>query len=277
MLSIGGNANVSQAQIWKTSLDLSFEVLADPNYEVFFDYTFGAPWDAIVGANHVLAMNENSYQFWDSTLNMTAIMGVLNSLFAPQPEATPNPLVFGEVEVGSFEDQALVLKNVGTGVLVLQNINSSNPAFSANPTQDSIFAVGDSAVIMVRFQPLEVGQINATLTFVTPNGNLVVPVQGNAVSAVEPGSVLPQAFSVGVYPNPFNPELHINLNLPRQQDVSVDVYTITGTPLTALYRGRLEVGQHRMTWAAQESPSGIYLLRIVGKDWQEIKRVALVR
>jgi hypothetical protein len=276
VLSIGGGASISQAHDWKTINALSYQVLADLTYDVFFDYTFGAPWDAIVGTNHVLAMTENSF-IPPNGLNMPAIMGALNSLWAPQPQATPDPLNFGEVELGTFRDTTVVLKNIGTGVLMLQNVISSNPVFTATPPQlpDSIFAVGDSAQITVRFQPTQIGSNPGTLTFVTSAGDLVVQVNG--LAGVEYDPAMPLDFAVSTYPNPFNPELNVKISLTRAQDVDVDVYTVEGTRLASLHQGRLQAGIHRMTWSAQNATSGLYLLKIRGKGWQEVKKVALVR
>ncbi len=68
------------------------------------------------------------------------------------------------------------------------------------------------------------------------------------------------------YPNPFNGETAMLLNLVEGAEVVVEVFNIRGEKIADLHRGRLESGSHRLVWngasvSGESSPSGLYLIR----------------
>ena len=63
------------------------------------------------------------------------------------------------------------------------------------------------------------------------------------------------------YPNPFNGETAILLNLVDDAEVVVEVFNIRGEKIADLYSGGLEAGSHRLVWKGDMSPSGLYLIR----------------
>lgn len=81
-----------------------------------------------------------------------------------------------------------------------------------------------------------------------------------------------------VYPNPFNSELTILLELPYEQLTKVTVWDIAGRKVDDIYDGRLIAGQHRLSWKAmEEQPSGVYLLRIESATKREIRKVVFLK
>jgi hypothetical protein len=63
------------------------------------------------------------------------------------------------------------------------------------------------------------------------------------------------------YPNPFNPSTSISLTVPETGLVSVKVFSITGQLVAELANEILPANQHTFTWNAEDTPSGMYLLR----------------
>ena len=76
------------------------------------------------------------------------------------------------------------------------------------------------------------------------------------------GSGLPELFSA--YPNPFSSSSEIRLDLPKDTEVTLEVYGLYSGPgkKQVLYDGSLAAGKHTFTFKPSEGTvSGIYLVR----------------
>lgn len=94
----------------------------------------------------------------------------------------------------------------------------------------------------------------------------------------EPDNSLPRSFVLGQpYPNPFNAELTIPVTLQKAQDVTVDVFNITGERVARLYEGRSKSGENLMQWDASGVSSGIYLIRAVSKGETRTEKAVLLK
>ena len=71
---------------------------------------------------------------------------------------------------------------------------------------------------------------------------------------------IPAYFSVGpAYPNPFNPETAIPVNLPLSGKIRLAIYDLTGRLVTTLHEGRLAAGKYTFRWRPGGwNASGIY-------------------
>jgi hypothetical protein len=93
---------------------------------------------------------------------------------------------FGNVCVGSFADQPLILNNSSQCALSVSAITSSSPGFLA-PLVSSyplVIAGGDSLAVPIRFQPTAIGSWLGTLTVSSddPHGPHSITVSGDAPS-----------------------------------------------------------------------------------------------
>ncbi|MGZ3863589.1 MAG: Kelch repeat-containing protein [Bacteroidia bacterium] len=68
---------------------------------------------------------------------------------------------------------------------------------------------------------------------------------------------------VTVYPNPFNEKTSLSVSLNKEQEVSVNVYDISGRFVAELINKNLSEGNHTITWNAASAASGIYVARIM--------------
>jgi len=84
------------------------------------------------------------------------------TVLAPVISATPNPLAFGNVTVGTTSNQTLSVQNTGNAPLQVTNITSTNPVFTANPTSFTV-QPGGSQNVTVSFLPTAAGTVNANL------------------------------------------------------------------------------------------------------------------
>ena len=87
-------------------------------------------------------------------------------------------------------------------------------------------------------------------------------------SGGEAQKLMPTAIRVGPnYPNPFNPQTIIPIELPKMMDVKIIIYDILGRTIKTLYDGIMESGGHYIRWNGRDEQqrklaSGVYLYRI---------------
>jgi hypothetical protein len=79
------------------------------------------------------------------------------------------------------------------------------------------------------------------------------------------------------YPNPFNPTTKIKYSLPKAEKVKIDIYNILGQKIETLLNRRIPTGSHEIEFNAQNLPSAIYLYRIQAGEFQDVKKMILLR
>ncbi len=84
------------------------------------------------------------------------------------------------------------------------------------------------------------------------------------------------------FPNPFNPETTIEYDLPRSEQVSVEIFNIRGQRVAVLQQGYLSAGHHLVSWNGVDQhgvqvASGIYMYRLRAGDYVETKRMTLLK
>jgi hypothetical protein len=79
------------------------------------------------------------------------------------------------------------------------------------------------------------------------------------------------------YPNPFNPMTTIEFYLPKATHVTLKIYNILGEEVSTLFSGRLFSGDHKFEWNALNYSSGIYYYQIQTGDYQETRKMILMK
>jgi hypothetical protein len=94
---------------------------------------------------------------------------------------------------------------------------------------------------------------------------------------------VPTEYSLGNYPNPFNPETAIQFGLPGSADVTLAVYDLQGVLVKNLVAGdTYNAGIHRVMWDGtdrqnRQVPSGIYLYILKVGRHTETRRCLLLK
>jgi predicted phosphodiesterase len=78
-------------------------------------------------------------------------------------------------------------------------------------------------------------------------------------------------------PNPFNSKTIINYELPITNYVNLSIYNILGQKLETLVDGRQPTGKYQVEWDASGFASGIYYYRIEAGEFQDVKKMILLR
>ncbi len=84
------------------------------------------------------------------------------------------------------------------------------------------------------------------------------------------GSYLPREFKLGQnFPNPFNAETIIPLELPQRSQVQVELFNIQGQNLGTIYKGIQNSGWQKIRLNASRLPSGIYVYRLTAEGLEQ--------
>jgi|GEM_PF-4681786 len=95
---------------------------------------------------------------------------------------------------------------------------------------------------------------------------------------VEEEQDLPTEFSLSQnYPNPFNSSTTIAYGLPRATYVSFIVYDCLGNNVRTLVNEVQEAGAHYVVFESNNLSSGIYFMRIRADNWDETKRIIILK
>jgi flagellar hook assembly protein FlgD len=85
------------------------------------------------------------------------------------------------------------------------------------------------------------------------------------------------------YPNPFNPTTMITFGLPKETNVTLEVYNILGMQVRTLIAGnRMNAGKYSVDWDGKDNsgmsvPSGVYLYRIQTDKFSAAKKMVLMK
>ena len=69
-------------------------------------------------------------------------------------------------------------------------------------------------------------------------------------------------------PNPFNPSTELTYSIQSSGEVSLAIFDITGCEVFTLIDGYQSAGTHKITWNAEQFPSGIYFARLTSENGQ---------
>jgi len=101
-------------------------------------------------------------------------------------------------------------------------------------------------------------------------------------------SKVPDNFSLYQnYPNPFNPTTKIKFNIPNMNpplskggqggSTFLKIYDILGREVAALVNENLSPGTYEVEWNASNYPSGIYFYQLKSEDFNQTRRMVLLK
>jgi len=99
----------------------------------------------------------------------------------------------------------------------------------------------------------------------------------NQLGARDQFTSRPSTYTLSAAPNPFNAVTRISFSLPRAGDVNLSVYDITGRLAATLANGNLDAGVHEFPFDGKSLASGIYFVRLIGKDVSQTRKIELIR
>jgi hypothetical protein len=113
--------------------------------------------------------------------------------------------------------------------------------------------------------------------FLNANGNVVSIEMGSYEGAVVKLNNMPADFALHQnYPNPFNPMTTISFNLPAASDYMLTIYNVTGQKVAA-FTDRAEAGTVEIEWDASTMASGVYFYRLQAGQFDDTKKMILLK
>jgi len=82
---------------------------------------------------------------------------------------------------------------------------------------------------------------------------------------------------VSVYPNPFNPQTTISLNIIQSGMVDAVVYNLLGEKVNTLYSGMTNSGRYEFTFDGADLTSGVYLLKVDTPAGTAVEKMILMK
>jgi hypothetical protein len=79
------------------------------------------------------------------------------------------------------------------------------------------------------------------------------------------------------YPNPFNPVTTIKYNLCGTAQVQIVIYDLLGKKVTTLVNDRLDAGIHTVQWNTSNLAAGIYICRLITKNFIQERKMLLLK
>lgn len=177
------------------------------------------------------------------------------------------PSLFGYDELVAFDPY--------TGSLDLSSLNV-----------DDTFEVHFRAMAQVAWIPGDNPRGFASIVDPAGGGGITIEVAGvhalddaqNGIVAVGDGGPAMLASLSPARPNPSRGAVAFRLELPRDGEVSVDVFDLSGRRIGTLARGPFRAGTHTLTWDPRDgrngaAPSGVYFVRAHGPGLDTVRRV----
>jgi len=109
-------------------------------------------------------------------------------------------------------------------------------------------------------------------------GFVPLAVRGTEGIQEEPVRRLPDRYVLQQnYPNPFNPTTVIPYELPERSHVTLTVFDLLGRTVATLVNELQEAGRHHVVFHAKHLASGMYLYRLQAGDFNQSKKLLLIR
>ena len=94
----------------------------------------------------------------------------------------------------------------------------------------------------------------------------------------EKQSITPKEFVLEQnYPNPFNPSTKIKFALSKAEVVKIEIYNTLGQGLETLLNEHMKAGQYEVEFNGSNLSSGIYFYQIEAGDFQDVKKMVLIK
>ena len=100
---------------------------------------------------------------------------------------------------------------------------------------------------------------------------------GSGVSAPPDIKIPTEARIVRCSPNPFNSQTTVRFSIPQSGKTVLTAYDILGREIAVIFEGYKTAGEHKISWNAQNLPSGIYFIRLDADGGINTLKILLIK
>lgn len=195
-------------------------------------------------------------------------------------------LDFGPVLIDSSKTDSILVLNPGSDSLHISSITSTNPRYTVTPST-LVLGPSESNYLLIVFLPQSISDETGyiILTHNAPGSRDSIRVTGEGIG---PDAVQDDLAQVPVtsslnqnYPNPFNPSTviswHVGSTPMSTVQVDLSIYNLLGQKVATLVSKSMPADNHEIEFNAENIASGVYLYRIVLGEWQDVRKMVLLR
>ena len=273
--------------------------------QFYLDGQLEATWSGSVDwTRWARTLATGSHQFrWvyskDSSVSVGADAAWIDLVQFPGTGIQPLPsLVLGDSELtlnldaGTTGELPLVLGNAGRETLAFQATLAAAAKdaptwLSVAPDTGLVYPGSEKSVMVVCDASRAGAGVHSGQVLIAsndpdhPDTAVTVTLTIAPVSGV-PGDLPREPSLRGAVPNPFNPATDLKFSLPREADVTLHVYDVSGRLVRTLLARRLPAGEHSERWNGRDDTgravaSGIYFARLRADGATSLKSMTLVR
>ena len=97
-------------------------------------------------------------------------------------------------------------------------------------------------------------------------------------TTIESDENIPREFALKQnYPNPFNPITTIQYDLPRKENVKIEIYDLLGQKIASLINAEMPAGYHQIQFNADNLSSGVYLYVMKSDSFSDVKKMLFLK
>ncbi len=142
------------------------------------------------------------------------------------------------------------------------------------------------ALTWVADQPVSMGMDNAgnlyitgrIIRFLNTDEDVAIFKYASTIGIQQISGEVPEKFELSQnYPNPFNPVTNIKFSIPKQGNVKLVVFDITGRQVAELVNEQLSAGSYNFDFNASGLSSGAYFYKLVTNEFTDVKKMILVK
>lgn len=90
--------------------------------------------------------------------------------------------------------------------------------------------------------------------------------------------VIPSGYALeNAYPNPFNPMTYLGFTIPRNEEVTLKLFDLTGREIYTLHQGKLSAGSYKLPVKMVHFASGTYLVQMSAGNFKAVKKIVLLK
>ena len=82
---------------------------------------------------------------------------------------------------------------------------------------------------------------------------------------------------VSLYPNPFNPEVTIQINVREPGELNIDIFNLSGRRVKTLANSTIGVGSYSFKWNSSNNSSGMYFFKLTIGETVMIRKALLLK
>ncbi len=244
------------------STDISFSTLVNPTPYVITTNNFTVPIGVLEGFTEY---------YWRVRARIGGVAGDFSSPFRFRTAGTPSQeisaleVVVNALSPGTNPGQLHILDQRLDAALLQYNLNH----IFQSKLQLLLFDLRVYILIFSNFIDYPTGQ-----TLIANADAIINLMNGDSPEANIDLSPKEYALSQN-YPNPFNPTTTIEYTIPKNGNVSLKVYDITGKEAATLIDKYQNAGTYITMWDASNFSSGVYFYRIISGNYVDTKKMVL--